>query len=68
MRSDRIKSVKEMIGGNFRHEIFSVLPAFVVSKCLVLLAWFLSKLSSGTFDSPNGERFEGRGWGLERIY
>ena len=58
MRSERIKSVKEMIGGNFRHDIFSVLPAFVVSKCLVLLAWFLSKLFSGTFDSPNGERFD----------
>jgi len=57
MKSERIKSVKQMIGTNFRQEVLSVLPAFVVSKCLILLAWLLSKLFSGTFDSPNGERF-----------
>ncbi|SVA78115.1 uncharacterized protein METZ01_LOCUS130969 [marine metagenome] len=45
-----------MIDTSFRQEVLSVLPAFVVSKCLVLLAWLLSKLFSGTFDSPNGER------------
>ncbi len=58
MKPERIKSVKRILGGNFRHEILSVLPAFAVSKCLVLLAWLLSKLFSGTFDSPNGERFD----------
>jgi len=58
MKSERIKSVKQMIGTNFRQEVLSVLPAFLVSKCLVLLAWLLSKLFSGTFDSPNGERFD----------
>ena len=56
MKPGRIKSVKQMIGTSFRQEVLSVLPAFVVSKCLVLLAWLLSKLFSGTFDSPNGER------------
>ena len=58
MKSERIKSVKQMIGTNFRQEVLSVLPAFLVSKCLVLLAWLLSKLLSGTFDSPNGERID----------
>ncbi|MBJ41497.1 MAG: hypothetical protein CMD84_04400 [Gammaproteobacteria bacterium] len=56
MKPGRIKSVKQMIDTSFRQEVLSVLPAFVVSKCLVLLAWLLSKLFSGTFDSPNGER------------
>ena len=56
MKPGRIKSVKQMIDTSFRQEVLSVLPAFVVSKCLVLLAWLLSKLLSGTFDSPNGER------------
>ena len=58
MKPGRIKSVKQMIDTSFRQEVLSVLPAFVVSKCLVLLAWLLSKLFSGTFDSPNGERFD----------
>jgi len=58
MKSKRIKSVKQMSGTDFRQEVLSVLPAFVVSKCLVLLAWLLSKLFSGTFDSPNGERID----------
>jgi len=56
MKPGRIKSVKQMLDTSFRQEVLSVLPAFVVSKCLVLLAWLLSKLFSGTFDSPNGER------------
>ena len=58
MKPGRIKSVKQMLDTSFRQEVLSVLPAFVVSKCLVLLAWLLSKLFSGTFDSPNGERFD----------
>ena len=35
-----------------------MLPAFIISKCLVFLARILSKLLSGTFDPPNGERFD----------
>jgi hypothetical protein len=58
MKSERIKSIKHLLGSNFRCEILSVLPAFFVSKCLVLFAWLLSKLFSGTLDSPNGERFD----------
>ena len=58
MKSGQTKSIKHMFGSNFRYEILSVLPAFLVSKCLVLFAWLLSKLFSGTLESPHGERFD----------
>ena len=58
MEDKRIKSFNWKISNNFAGEILSVLPAFLVSKCLVFLAWILSKLLSGTFNPANGERFE----------
>ena len=58
MEDKRIKSSNWKISNNFAGEILSVLPAFLVSKCLVFLAWILSKLLSGTFNPANGERFE----------
>ncbi len=58
MEHKRSKSVNRVISKNSIREILSVLPAFLISKCLVFLAWLLSKLLSGTFDPVNGERFE----------
>ena len=58
MKSERIKSLNWTSSSNFCREALLVLPAFIISKCLVFLAWILSKLLSGTFDPPNGERFD----------
>ena len=58
MEYKRNKSVNRMISKNSIREILSLLPAFLISKCLVFLAWLLSRLLSGTFDPVNGERFE----------
>ena len=58
MEHKRSKSVNRVVSKNSIREILSVLPAFLISKCLVFLAWLLSRLLSGTFDPVNGERFE----------
>jgi len=58
MNFDQKKRFSWLQRKDFVREIFSVLPALLFSKFLVLLAWLISKLFSGSFESAYGERFD----------
>ena len=58
MKSKSLKLLERVRGDSFRLDLLSVLPAFILSKLLVLLAWLLSKTFLGIFNPANGERFD----------
>ena len=55
---EKIKQRKSLNLRVFFKDFYFVLLIFIISKFLVLFAWIISRLLSGRFNPPNGERLE----------